>query len=228
MTIKSGDIEVILNEPLFSGNSVWYPGYAETKSFQVKNRGGGTKQVQIEALSENETKNLSQGLNLEVRNDISCVYGCSEAKTLRNFFDTGSVNVGEVPADDSGKVFTMAVVMPTAAEDKYQGGRASFDLRIGFEGDAESTVTVQGDSGTPISTSTPTLTPTPISGLAPAGDEGEILGEEVTPMVTGGVVMGEAAGRDSAIQGQNWWLNWWWLVLLLILTAILFWRRDRL
>lgn len=232
MIIKSGDIEVIVNEPLFSSNSVWYPGYAETKSFQVKNRGNKTKQVQIETLSENETQNLSQGLNLEVRNDASCVYGCNEAKTLRNFFDTGNVNAGEAPADDNGKVFTINVAMPIAAEDKYQDGKISFDLKIGLEGDESSSVVVQGDS---------TAADSGVSNTVVLGDannanwhandaneadeEGEILGQEVTPMVTSGTAAGETANGNN--NQNNWWPSWWWLALLLILIALMGWWNRR-
>ena len=232
MIIKSGDIEVILNDPLFSGNSTWYPGYAETRSFQVKNRGNKTKTAQIEALSETEKNNLSQGLNLQIRDDISCVYGCGEAKTLKNFFDAGTLNLGQVPADDNGRVFTIIAAMPLSAENKYQDGKASFDLKIGFEGDAASAVTVQSDS-TITSSSTPTSVVLGDANTANlrtndtniVSQEGKIWGEEVTPAVTDGAVMGETANINDHL--NNWWSNGWWLMAPLALVAMGGWWNGR-
>ena len=133
---RAGDIEVITDEPMFAGTIVWYPGLRVEKSFQVKNRGGGAKTAQIEAENESETLLLSGVLMIQIKEGAR--------GTLRNFFDSAAVSLGEVIPNDSGKTFSVAVTMPAGTGNEYQGGRAKFDLRIGFAGDSASTVTVSG------------------------------------------------------------------------------------
>lgn len=197
---KAGNIEVITDEPLFADSIVWYPGLRIEKSFQVKNRGNGTKTVQIEALSELDSKNLADVLTFEARESGQSLYGSgSNSKTLQKFYDDQTVSLSDVPVNDDGKVFDLIVAMPAAAGNEYQGGRAEFDLRIGFAGDSVSAVTVSG-GGTTTATPTPTPTQTLTLGVEVnmlTGGE-TILGEEATP-----TLIPEEYGSDGEVAGSQ-------------------------
>lgn len=185
---KTGNIEIITDEPLFSDSIVWYPGLRVEKSFQVKNRGRGVKTVQIETENKTESRELAKILTVQINEGNRGIYGVSENKTLRNFFDSSEITLGEVFGDDSGKTFSVAVTMPAGAGNEYQGARAKFDLRIGFVGEGSSSVTVAGGGATTaMSTTAETVL---------GGETGEIEGGEGLEGSEGGRQYPEG-GRQS-------------------------------
>lgn len=201
---RAGNIEVITDEPLFADSIVWYPGLAVEKSFQVKNLGRGAKTVQIETENETETGRLAGVLGVRISRGDQGIYGVSENKTLRNFFETAGVSLGEVFPDDSGKTFSVAVMMPVSAGNEYQGARAKFDLRIGFLGESQSSVTVSGGG-----TAGAAVTATPKEKKTEEGVEGE--GGEGTGGQEGGRQIPGEAGKSAAgevkgaeTNGFNW------------------------
>jgi len=177
---KSGDIELITDEPLFPSTIVWYPGLKVEKSFQAKNRGSGSKKVEIEAVSELVTKNLADVLQFEVKEGTKTLYG-SPAKTLKNFFDAQTLELSEIWVNDGGKAFSLIVSMPDTAGNEYQGGKASFDLRVGFPGDAGSSVLISSN------TSFPVTAPAVLSASTQSvrtGSGPQVLGESASPTPT--------------------------------------------
>jgi hypothetical protein len=202
---RAGEIEVITDEPMFSDSIVWYPGLRVEKSFQVKNRGRGAKTVQIEAENETEIKQLAIILTVEIREGRRGIFGVAESKTLRNFFEAGVMSLGEVFGDDSGKTFSVAITMPAAAGNEYQGGRAKFDLRIGFVGDSSATVTVAGGEAG--------------KGEGQEGLEGR-EGERQD--------RGEVAGAET--NGVDWgfWAMLGGLMVFGGLAGVVWWRRSKL
>ncbi len=212
---RAGEIEVITDEPLFAETTVWYPGLGLEKSFQVKNRGGGAKTVQIEAENESETLLLPGVLTIQIKEGARGIFGISDSKTLRNFFDASATSLGEVFPDDSGKTFSMAAAMPAAAGNEYQGGRAKFDLRIGFAGDSASTVTVSGGG-----TTTGGGTGEEEGGEGTEGLEGERQNPE-----EGRQSPGEVAGAGT--EGINWGF-WAMIGGLLVLGGLAGWVWLRL
>lgn len=175
---KSGDIEIVTDEPLFPSSIVWYPGLKIEKSIQVKNRGHGPKKVEIEAMSELVSKNLSDVLQFEVKEGAKTLYGGTPPKTLKNFFDAQTLELSEIWVNDDGRSYSLIVSMPDSAGNEYQGGKASFDLRVGFPGDAGSSVLISSN------TSSPATAPAVLSASTPlirTGGGSQVLGESVSP-----------------------------------------------
>lgn len=219
----SGDIEIITDEPLYS-SSMWYPGLMQQKSFQVKNRGSSTKTVQIEALNESQVSNVANALTIEIREGGKTVYGNSPNKTMQNFFDDGAISLSDVPVNDTGKVYDLIVAMPPSVGDEYQGGRATFDLRVGFSGEPESNVIIASTSIESSPISTPPVT---LGGHTGARQE-VVLGAEVTPPTTpaeGEIISTPTSTQGlvsgiGKIHGDN--LRWFALGSLLIIGLLLF------
>jgi hypothetical protein len=178
---KSGDIEIVTEEPLFPSSIVWYPGLRVEKSIQVKNRGTGPKKIEIEAMSELVSKNLADVLQFEVKEGSKTLYGGSASKTLKNFFDVQTLELSEIWVNDDGRSYSLIVSMPDSAGNEYQGGKASFDLRVGFPGDAGSSVLISSN------TSSPTTAPVVLSASTQSvrtGNSPQVLGESASPTPT--------------------------------------------
>lgn len=175
---KSGDIEIVTEEPLFPSSIVWYPGLKIEKSIQVKNRGSGPKKIEIEAMSELVSKNLADVLQFEVKEGAKTLYGGTPSKTLKNFFDAQTLELSEIWVNDDGKSYAMIVSMPDSAGNEYQGGKASFDLRVGFPGDAGSSVLISSNTSSPVTAPAVLSASTP---LIRTGGGPQVLGESVSP-----------------------------------------------
>ncbi|MDP3955220.1 MAG: hypothetical protein Q8Q15_02565 [bacterium] len=218
---KSGDIELITDEPLFPSTIAWYPGLRVEKSIQVKNRGTGTKKVEIEAMSELVTKNLADVLQFEVKEGTKTLYG-SPSKTLKNFFDAQTLELSEVWVNDDGRAFSLIVTMPDTAGNEYQGGKVSFDLRVGFPGGANSSVIISSN------TTTSTVTPTVLSASAPSGQTiSLVLGESVspTPVISPtGVISGENPSSQNEQTGNILKIILWLLAAGVIILALILWK----
>ncbi len=196
---KSGDIEIITDEPLFPSSIVWYPGLKVEKSIQVKNRGTGPKKVEIEAMSELVSKNLADVLQFEVKEGTKTLYGGTPSKTLKNFLDAKTLELSEVWVNDDGKAFSLIVTMPDTAGNEYQGGKASFDLRVGFPGDANSSVIISSNTAT--STTAPAVLSAGTQSVRTGGGP-QILGESVSPTPVP-VPSAETAGNLSNQNSQG-------------------------
>lgn len=230
---KSGDIEIITDEPLYPSSIVWYPGFSQQKSFQVKNRGNSTKTVQIESISEQQLKSLAGILAFEVREGGKTLYGTSPNKTMQNFFDDGTISLSDVPVDDSGKIYDMIVAMPSSSGNEFQGGRATFDLRVGFPGDSESSVVITSTSVEP----SPTPTPPLVLGrrTTAVGEQELVLGEEVTPSPTPSAeeITPTSTPEEGSVFGvQTTGIDLRWILVggILLLGGALFllwWRGNR-
>lgn len=185
---RAGNIEVITDEPLFADSIVWYPGLTVEKSFQVKNRGRGAKTAQIETENESENRQLARILTVQIKEGTRGIFGIGDTKSLNNFFESSAISLGEVFPDDSGKVFSVAISMPSSAGNEYQDGRAKFDLRIGFLGESLSTVTVAGGS----------------SGvLGKSGEEGRSGGSGETAGKEGSPASAEATAGEEGLEGES-------------------------
>lgn len=230
---KSGDIEIITDEPLYPSSIVWYPGFSQQKSFQVKNRGNSTKTVQIESISEQQLKGLAGILAFEVREGGKTLYGTSPNKTMQNFFDDGTISLSDVPVDDNGKIYDMIVTMPLSTGNEYQEGKATFDLRVGFPEDAQSSVIITSTSVEPSPTPTPSLV---LGGRTTAvGEQELVLGEEVTPSPTPSVeeITPTSTPAEGSVFGtQTTGIDLRWILVggILLLGGALFllwWRGNR-
>lgn len=238
---RAGEIEVITEEPMFAEATVWYPGLKIEKSFQVKNRGRGAKTVQIETENEIDSKQLARILTVEIKDGTRGIFGVADSKTLRNFFDASVISLGEVFPGDSGKTFSAAVAMPAGAGNEYQGGRAKFDLRIGFAGESSSAVTVAG--GGTIATGEGEgkegLEGSEGGRQNPEGLEGEKQnpgesgrsGESGEGGESGGKEEGEKPGEvaGAGTEGINWgfWAMIGGLAVFGGLIGLVWWRRVR-
>lgn len=226
---KSGDIELITDEPLFPGSIAWYPGLRVEKSIQVKNRGTGTKKVEIEAMSELVSKNLADVLQFEVKEGTKTLYGGTSSKTLKNFFDAQTLELSEIRVNDDGKTFALIVTMPLNTGNEYQGGRSSFDLRVGFPGDSNSSVIISSNTAT----STTVSTTTTVLSASPAGGRPSfltVLGESVSPtpaISPTGVKPAESPLNQNEPTGNISKIILW-LLAVGVLMLILFFRRNRL
>jgi len=233
---RAGEIEVITDEPMFAETTVWYPGLKIEKSFQVKNRGRGAKTVQIETENETEGKQLASVLMVQIKEGASGIFGVADSKSLRNFFDSAAISLGEVFSDDSGKTFSVAVAMPAGAGNEYQGGRAKFDFRIGFAGDSASTVTVSSGGTTTAGGTGEGEGGEGTEGLeggrqspgesGESGGSGETEGKEGPEGLEGGRQnSGEVAGAET--NGVDWGF---WLIIggILVSGGLGFWLRLRL
>lgn len=220
---KSGDIEIITDEPLFSSTIVWRPGLRVEKAIQVKNRGRGQKKVEIEAMSELVSKNLADVLQFEVKEGSKTLYGGTPIKTLKKFMEIGTLELSEIWVNDDGKSYALIVSMPDTAGNEYQGGKTSFDLRVGFPGDANSSVVISSDTATSTSVSTTTTIP---SASAPAGrpSVSTVLGESVspTPLISPtGAVTGENPSNQNEQTGNILEIILWLLAAGVIILSLI-------
>lgn len=224
---KSGDIEIITDEPLFPDSIIWYPGLTISRGLQVKNRGNQTKTVQIEAINEISTLSLPAILSFDVLEGGTNRYGDNPDKTMKNFFDDQTVSLFDVPVDDNGKAFSLVVSMPYSAGNEYQNGKATFDLRVGFPGDAQSSVVI---TSTAVEAS-PTPTPLLVLGrrTTTAGGQEAVLGEEATPTPQPEVET-PTPKEGSAFGAQTTSIDLRWVLVggILLLGGALFflWQRG--
>ncbi|GEM_PF-4862090 len=218
---KSGDIELITAEPLFPSTIVWYPGLRVEKSIQVKNRGSGPKKIEIEAMSELTTKNLADVLQFEVKEGTKTLYG-SPSKTLKNFFDAQTLELSEIWVNDDGKAYSLIVSMPSTAGNEYQGGKVSFDLRVGFPGDANSSVVISSNTATSTNVlTTSTTLPISVPLIQPVS---QVLGESVfpTPVISAtGVITSENPSNQNEQTGNILKIILWLLAAGVIILALI-------
>lgn len=132
ITKTSGDLEVAFEEPLFSSNTTWYPGFSLSKSITVKNNAAQNYTTGLEALNKSETNNLSSVLNFKVTENSIVRYGPD--KTLKNFWDDEEINLSSI-APHQQITYDITVEMNPVAGNEYQGKQAKFDLKVGFLGE---------------------------------------------------------------------------------------------
>ena len=79
------------------------------------------------------------------------------------------MELSEIWVNDDGKAFSLIVTMPDTAGNEYQGGKVSFDLRVGFPGDANSSVIISSSTtaSTTVSTVSTVLPVSALSGRSP-------------------------------------------------------------
>lgn len=228
---KSGDIEIITDEPLFPDSIIWYPGLTVSRGLQVKNRGNQTKTVQIEAINEISTLSLPTILSFDVLEGATNRYGDNPDKTMKNFFDDQTVSLFDVPVDDNGKAFSLVVSMPYSAGNEYQNGKATFDLRVGFPGDSESSVIITSTTAG----ASPTPTPPVVLGRRTFAGQELVLGEETTPSPTpveGEITPTPIPKEGSVFGAQTTGIDLRWVLVggILLLSGVLFflwWRGNR-
>ncbi|MBI5356778.1 hypothetical protein HZB78_04160 [Candidatus Collierbacteria bacterium] len=215
---KSGDIEIVTDEPLFPSSIIWYPGLKIEKSIQVKNRGSGPKKIEIEAMSELVSKNLVDVLQFEVKEGTKTLYGGAPLKTLKNFFEAQTLELSEIWVNDDGRSYVLIVSMPLTAGNEYQGGKVSFDLRVGFPGDASSSVIISSNTATSTNVST-TSTTLPIS-VPLIKSTSQVLGESVSP--TPAISSIDETSRGNFESGENQFpRNRFIIIIGLLISGIL-------
>jgi len=146
ITKTAGDLELVLDdEPLFSSSIIWAPGDSHSANFIVRNKGGSPKDVQIEAFNTSQTGDLAEKMYVRFTEGATDLYGASDSKTMKNFWDNGEILLSSVSGGGE-KIYTMTVGMDSSAGNEYQGTQAIFDMRIGFIGEEKAAVTVVGVS----------------------------------------------------------------------------------
>ncbi len=219
-TLTSGDLQVTAEIPLFPGSKVWYPGLSLAKQFTVKNLGRVTHTVVIESANENQTGNLAETMTVNLGNFSG---------TMKNFWDSGEVNLGDLPAGDS-RTFDMSIGFAPGAGNDYQNRTAGFDLVVGFLGTSEQ-VTVSETNGGETSGSGGGNPSANFSGAAQEvvpGFAPEVLGEQdniSTGEATRPAKIRDVKGAETAAC-QN---CFWWPLLLIQFMAITlyFWISVR-
>lgn len=146
VTKSSGDLEVTFSEPMFSSETVWYPGLEITKTLVVKNKGNSNKTVAIDAINTNQTGNMDSVLFFKVSQGGD-IYGGSPLKTLRDFWGDNQVNLSTVEGDNHFNTYNVSVKMDNV-DNAYQGKQASFDLIVGFVGSGDNITTTSTNQTT--------------------------------------------------------------------------------
>lgn len=145
VTKTSGDLEVTFDEPMFDASIVWYPGLLVTKSMTVKNNGGASQTVSIEAVNKIQTGSLAQVLLFKTLEGGVDRYGGGNDKTLQNFWDDGQISLSGL-AGGATTAYDLTVKMAASSGNEYQRKEAKFDLRVGFVG---TTTSVTSGGGGP-------------------------------------------------------------------------------
>lgn len=176
--VYAASLEVTFeSDPLFPSTIIWYPGLSVTKSVTVKNNGDKTEKIAVEAFNESETGGLASVIEFKVSEGGVEVY--NSAKTLRNFFDEGVIQLSELGAGET-TTYDLTATLKATAGNEYQGKKAKFDFRIGSweevvggEGVVSPEVTI-GPVTAPVCTAAVPPAPTLISAI-PVGEDGVAL-----------------------------------------------------
>ncbi len=150
----AGNLELVLdNEPLFGSSVIWAPGNSHSANFIVRNKGGDSKDVQVEAFNTSQIGGLAEKMYVRLSEGVTDFYGAGDSKTMKNFWDDGEVLLSSV-AGGGEKTYTMTVAMDVGTDNEYQGTTAGFDMRIGFRGEEGAVMGVSvsgggGEAGTP-------------------------------------------------------------------------------
>lgn len=238
VTEVSGDLEVVYDSPLFDPATIWYPGFSETNDFTVKNIGSKTHTTYIQAENTFETGNLSTAMFFKVNQGGSVLYGDSESKTIKNFWNDGQISLSSVNNSQS-IVYSPTISFWQGAGNEFQEKNTKFDLVIGFEGtDDKVVITVttgddEGDGGTGGGESSPA--PTTLSSFVfddlGAFVGGGIVDEEESPSPSP-EVRGAEEG-EGEVKGEtvcSWWSYLWWLPLLIqacLIWLYYYWFKDK-
>lgn len=146
VTKTSGDLQVTVDEPLFSSSTVWYPGLSQSGTVKVENLSGGAQELDFRADNNSQTGGMAGVLFFKVAQGTTVLYGDANSKTLQDFWDAGEVKILDLAAREEVEL-VVTLTMNTAAGNEYQGKSAEFDLAIGFVGEEPATVTAAGDGG---------------------------------------------------------------------------------
>lgn len=178
VTKTSANITVTLDEPLFSSSIIWYPTRSETKTVAVTNISGELQYLGQGArnVSTSPGANIAAVLDLEVsrQSDGNVLW----TGTLQDLYDGGEIGLGTIlPGETKTYIYTVAM---RDVSNEYQGKSTSFDLDIGYIGQA------------PTNTPTPTNTPAPQPGSSNSGGGGGTSQSTSSPGGGTGEVLGEA------------------------------------
>ena len=140
---------------------------------------------------------------------------------MKNFFDAQTLELSEIWVNDNGKSYSLIVSMPSTAGNEYQSGKASFDLRVGFPGDDNSSVIISSNTATSTNVST-TSTTLPIS-VPLIKSVSQVLGESVfpTPVIfPTGVITSENLSNQNEKTGNILKIILWLLAAGAIILAL--------
>ncbi len=129
--------------PLFYETN-FLPGDTITRWVKVGNNSGQTQKIATEAINISDLNNLGDVLNLEIKEGVTSLYN----DTLSNFFNAGEVYLSDL-ANNSTTTYDFIVSFYSSSPNSLQGKSLSFDILIGFQGNAfTSSVSSEGGGGT--------------------------------------------------------------------------------
>lgn len=145
VTKTSDDLQVTYDDPMFPSSIIWYPSLSVTRSLEIKNTGSFAHTLYFNTQNTSQTGNLAEILLFNIQNGSTNVYGVGDTKSMKNFWDTGQLNVKDINAG-AAEIYDFTVKMPYSAGNGYQNKSAKFDLITGFIG-TTSTVTITSTGG---------------------------------------------------------------------------------
>jgi len=116
------------DEPLFN-EANFLPGQSITRWIRVTNNSGETQRIATEAINVNNSDNLGNVLNLEIKEGSIIHY----SNSLSDFFNTGEVFLSDL-GNGNNTQYDFSVSFYPGAYDSFQGKSLSFDFLVGFQG----------------------------------------------------------------------------------------------
>ena len=129
------------SEPLFS-ESNFIPGDSVTKWIKVSNTSGKTKTIITEAINIVDSDNLSDVLEIEIKDGSDVLYN----DTLAEFFNDSEIILNSITTESS-KQYNFTISFITGSDNEYQADNLGFDILIGFEGEEGGVVSGGGGGG---------------------------------------------------------------------------------
>ncbi|MFH0929638.1 MAG: hypothetical protein V1814_00090 [Candidatus Moraniibacteriota bacterium] len=224
-TMTDGNFKITCDDPLFTVTNA-APGESFSSDMTVENLGGKDRKFQFEFNIKTNPKALAKKLFLKAgfldeADKFICEYGCDGDKDL-DMLDGGEFVVKTIPGDDSKNLRFILTLDPNAGNE-FQSADMSFDIKLGFKGEADGDGNGDGDGVTFVTTTMAGF----FAGAPGTGIAGTIAESEGAIEV--GEVKGDQTPKEGEVEGAEislcqGWPKWVWVLMLIAYFAAFLWR----
>ncbi len=259
-SVLAQDLTVVCNDsgcsssgdhPLFTEKDI-FPGWSLTKVVRAVNDYDEDGDFSVEVDAYNNPGGLGDVLTITIKETGSLTELYRD--TLTNFSAAGQIILSQVKGNHGDKDYDFMIELPSWVGDEYQNKTLVFDLYLGYDMVATTSVSpspnnslnssLNSNSGTDGVTdggvvggnSAAAAAPTTAPGLAsfvftaPARFMAGILGvSEPTPRVEPNIA-GASEENPPEVKGESirpWWHYLWWLLLLPLFLLFYFLKRKK-
>lgn len=142
LTCDASDCLISGEEPIFAGGLLWWPGKSVDRSLEIVNNGEDGWEYRLEATGNSSDKLAEVMQFVIVRGSDKAVW----SGDLTDFYQDEEIVLGKILSGTSEE-FSLTARMSEDVGDGYQDLTSSFDLEIGYEVLADTSVSGDGGYG---------------------------------------------------------------------------------